>query len=163
MIEWEPRAAHLADALADAGAIPDAGWWAAFAETPRHLFVPRFWALDDYNAPSHVVDGDNPAHRDEWLDAVYADQFLATQVTPEGDRKMITSSASLPSLVAAMLHLTDIHDDHRILEIGTGTGYNTALLCHRIGAERVVTVDIDPTSPTTHRSGSSSSATTRSS
>jgi protein-L-isoaspartate(D-aspartate) O-methyltransferase len=144
MIDWETRAAHYADGLADSGAIPDAGWWAAFAETPRHVFVPRYWALNEYNAPDHLVNGADAEHRDEWLDAVYSDRFLATQWTDDGDRKIITSSASLPSLVATMLHLTDIHDGHRVLEIGTGSGYNTALLCHRVGDGNVVTIDIDP-------------------
>lgn len=36
-------------------------------------------------------------------------------------------------------------DHHRVLEIGTETGYNAALLCHRLGAANVYTNDIDPT------------------
>ncbi|MGH3975010.1 MAG: methyltransferase domain-containing protein, partial [Pseudonocardiaceae bacterium] len=38
----------------------------------------------------------------------------------------------------------DLHDGHRVLEIGTGTGYNAALLSHRLGGEHVVSIDIDP-------------------
>ncbi|MEV7044756.1 methyltransferase domain-containing protein [Amycolatopsis sp. NPDC051061] len=41
-----------------------------------------------------------------------------------------------------MLETLDIHDNHRVLEIGTGTGYNAGLLCHRLSATQVFSVDI---------------------
>jgi protein-L-isoaspartate O-methyltransferase len=43
-----------------------------------------------------------------------------------------------------MLEMLDIHDWMRVLEIGTGTGYNLAWLCHRLGQGCVFSVDIDP-------------------
>jgi protein-L-isoaspartate(D-aspartate) O-methyltransferase len=142
--EWEARACKLAEKLVANGSITHSSWRAAFESTPRHVFVPRFWALDQYNAPARLVDGANPAQQAEWLDAVYSDQFLATQWTMQDGHRMITSSASLPSLVARMLHLLDVQDNDRVLEIGTGTGYNTALLCHRLGDTAVASIDIDP-------------------
>ncbi|WP_238324132.1 methyltransferase domain-containing protein [Salinispora pacifica] len=143
MTDWQPWAATLADKLAAASAIADDQWRAAFEGTPRHVFVPRYWELDEYNRPSRLVDGAISAHRPEWLEAAYTDRFLVTQWVPDEDRRVVTSSASLPSLVARMLHILDVADGHRILEIGTGTGYNTALLCHRVGAANVTSVDID--------------------
>lgn len=144
--DWPARARDLAAQLTADGAITDPAWWAAFEATPRHVFVPAFWALDGFNAPDHLVSGDAPEQRAEWLDAVYSNQFLTTQVSePEEDgRRQITSSASLPALVARMLHLLDLRDGLRVLEIGTGSGYNTALLSHRVGADAVTSIDIDP-------------------
>jgi SAM-dependent methyltransferase len=56
-----------------------------------------------------------------------------------------TSSASAPAVVAVMLDRLDVRDGMRVLEIGTGTGYNAALMAHRIGGEHVYSIDIDPT------------------
>lgn len=145
--DWHARARGLAAHLTTEEAITDRAWRDAFEHTPRHLFVPTYWALDDFNAPDHIVDGADPDQQAEWLDAVYSNQFLATQVSSpdENGRRHPTSSASLPALVARMLHLLDLRDGLRVLEIGAGSGYNTALLCHRVGDQAVASIDIDAT------------------
>src|SRR5262249_50607853 len=49
-----------------------------------------------------------------------------------------------PSLMARMLEALDITGTERVLEIGTGTGYNAALLCEGLDdGGHVVSVDID--------------------
>ncbi len=53
--------------------------------------------------------------------------------------------------MALMLEALDVDDGHRMLEVGTGTGYNAALLSHRLGADAVTTIDIDPTLVTAAR------------
>ncbi len=45
--------------------------------------------------------------------------------------------------MALMLEELLVEKHHRILEIGTGTGYNAAILCSVVGASRVTTVDVD--------------------
>jgi protein-L-isoaspartate O-methyltransferase len=44
--------------------------------------------------------------------------------------------------MARMFAALDVHDGMRVLEIGTGTGYNAALLTHRLGDVNVFSVDI---------------------
>jgi protein-L-isoaspartate(D-aspartate) O-methyltransferase len=82
----------------------------------------------------------------EWLQAVYSDTALLTQRAPAGDsgQELPTSSSSKPAVMAVMLEALDTRSGHRVLEVGTGTGYNTALLCHRLGNHNVCSVDIHP-------------------
>ncbi|MEU1815327.1 methyltransferase domain-containing protein [Streptomyces roseifaciens] len=52
----------------------------------------------------------------------------------------------MPGLVFSMLADLDVGEGHRVLEIGTGTGWNAALLAHRVGPSgSVVTVEVDGT------------------
>ncbi|MGO4757463.1 methyltransferase domain-containing protein, partial [Streptomyces sp. 2MCAF27] len=50
----------------------------------------------------------------------------------------------MPSLMAHMLEDLSVEGGHRVLEIGTGSGYNAALLSARLGDSLVHSVDIDP-------------------
>lgn len=151
MTDWKAGAESLAGELAAAGAVSDPAWRAAFAVTPRHVFVPRFYKLDEYNQPRTMLHGHDPGCRDEWLRTVYRDQVLVTHyrvvgTMPDGaEARVATSSASMPSLVARMLDRLAVRDGQRVLEIGTGTGYNAALLCARLGEERVASVEVDAT------------------
>lgn len=55
-----------------------------------------------------------------------------------------TSSTSMPSVVAEMLAALRVEPGMSVLEIGTGTGWNAALLAHRLGGANLTSVEIDP-------------------
>lgn len=131
---WEPRAeklrGQLVDQLVSDGAVTADVWRAAFRAVPRHVFVPVFYRQTPNAQPA--VDETSP---DEWLEGVYSNQLLV--VSPD-----VKSSSTIPSLMATMLEALAPVDGDRALEIGTGTGYNAALLCHRLGDSNVVSIDI---------------------
>ncbi|MGH3888530.1 MAG: methyltransferase domain-containing protein [Pseudonocardiaceae bacterium] len=125
-------------------------WWSALATVPRHRYIPDTVWIDNHgNGPTLL-----PVHRDDdpdrWLELAYDDDAVITQIDdgrPAGPGlggAMPTSSASSPIMVAVMLAALDGAAGHRVLEIGTGTGYNAALLAYRLGAERVTSIEVDP-------------------
>jgi protein-L-isoaspartate(D-aspartate) O-methyltransferase len=118
----------------------DPVWREAFEAVPRHLFVPYYYvgALDGYER--RWGEDPDPRRRASWLRGVYEDSPLATRVR-DGE---LVSSSSQPSLMARMLTELEVTDGNTVLEIGAGTGYNAALLAHRLGDDLVTTVDLDP-------------------
>ncbi|MDN3296947.1 methyltransferase domain-containing protein [Streptomyces ficellus] len=125
--------------IAAAGDLADPAWRAAFEEVPRHLFVPYYYIGVIGGYERLWCEDPDPDRRRRWLEGAYLDRPLATRVR-DGE---LVSSASQPSLMAAMLHALELRDGDTVLEIGAGTGYNAALLAHRLGDERVTTVDLD--------------------
>ncbi len=139
-------AEHLAVELA--GKIPTA-WADVVGVVDRAKFIPaRIWVYDDRNEPQSLDWGTDPQR---WRQVVYSDTAIMTQFDngaiawPDTTGDHPTSSASQPSLVLDMLANLDVQDGHRVLEIGTGTGYNAALLAARFGDDAVTTIEIDAT------------------
>ncbi len=121
----------MVGSLVAAGTIVDPRWQAAFTTVPRHLFVPRFYQ-NTIEGPSLIEESAG----ERWLAPIYTDTHLVIQDD-------VTSSSTAPSLMAAMLQALDLTGDETVLEIGTGTGYNAALLSERLTDQRVVSIDID--------------------
>lgn len=137
---------RCADELVASGDLaPD--WRPSFLAVPRQQFIPEvIWhEVDDVVRP--VRRADDP---DLWLALASGEESVITQVDdgcpvgPGDAGDLPTSSASMPKVVAAMLKHLDVHGGERVCEIGTGTGWNAALLAHRLGAQRVTTIEIDP-------------------
>jgi protein-L-isoaspartate(D-aspartate) O-methyltransferase len=124
------------------------GWAPVFDAVPRSLFLPDLiWAHDMATGKSRPVDRteDEPA----WLAAAESDIPIVTQWDDGAHAgrepgTVPTSSASMPSLVASMLDDLQVEPGMRVLEQGTGTGWNAALLSRRLGDANVTTVEIDP-------------------
>jgi protein-L-isoaspartate(D-aspartate) O-methyltransferase len=111
---------RLVDELRDSGRLRSRSVEAAFRAVPRHVFLPE-------------IDPASQAYQDE--------AFVIK--TDEGG--LPVSSSSQPAIMAIMLEQLGVAEGQRVLEIGTGTGYNAALMTHLVGpGGSVVTVDIDP-------------------
>jgi protein-L-isoaspartate O-methyltransferase len=128
------------------GKIPPA-WASVISVVDRARFIPaRIWVYDDHNDPQ-PLDRDTDPQR--WWQVVYSDTAIMTQFDngattwPDTTGDHPTNSASQPSLVLNMLAGLDVHDGHRVLEIGTG--YHAALLAAQLGDDAVTTIEIDTT------------------
>lgn len=148
MIEWRERAERLADRLVTVGKLRSDEWRQAVCAVPRHELVPTAYE-QDCSGEWIALDTSTPVGRESWLDLVYSERTLITLLGessgPWGSGTTILSSATTPGLVIRMLEELDIRPGHRVLEIGTGSGYTAALLCHRVGDANTFTVDIEPT------------------
>ncbi|MEU7305367.1 ATP-grasp peptide maturase system methyltransferase [Streptomyces sp. NPDC007206] len=141
---------QLIETLTASGSLRTQPWKDAAAVVPRHEFLR--------NGFFRVVPGSSPTawapvleDGDGWLEACYTDESLVTQIAgtikPTDIRGEImrepTSSSTLPSLVLRMLEDLEVAPDMNALEIGTGTGYSTAVLCARLGASHVTSIEYD--------------------
>ena len=142
----------MVDQMTLAGHLRTLPWITAFANVPRHLFLPRFFRQsDDYAGWSPVSERDAG-----WLEMVYTDTTWVTQLDNDPARwhtaqtsgqpvtGVPTSSSTAPGLMALMLEALDVDVDARVLEVGTGTGYNAGLLSHRLRSRLVTSVEVDP-------------------
>ncbi|MFF3948024.1 ATP-grasp peptide maturase system methyltransferase [Streptomyces sp. NPDC001902] len=142
---------QLVDHLTADGSVRSPQWREAVAVTGRHEFLRGgFFRQVPGSAPTAwepVMPGD-----EGWLPGCYTDTSLVTQIAGTivpGDiygriLRQPTSSSTAPGLVVRMLEDLEVEDGMRVLEIGTGTGYCTALLCHRLGDHLVTSTEIDP-------------------
>ena len=141
--EWPGLARRLADDLERSGKLGDPAGRAAVCAVPRHELVPEFFQQDRTGVWTRS-DTTTDEGRRAWLEKVYSNSVLITALRQDAQPLRVLSSSTQPGLMTRMLQALDVHDGHRVLEIGTGTGYNAALLCHRLGSANVYSLDIEP-------------------
>ena len=146
----EDLRATLVGELTCGCSLTDPAWRDAFATVPREVFVPSFFIPCRGRPGWRLAEAD-----EEWLHGVYADDALVTQLNGDDDDALAarrgqtvegrpTFSSSAPSLMAAMLHSLDVREGMTVLEVGTGSGYNAALLATRLGDDAVTSIELDP-------------------
>ncbi|MCA9882119.1 MAG: hypothetical protein KC708_04090 [Anaerolineae bacterium] len=112
--------AHLGllNKLRKAGRLKDPRIEAAFRQVPRHLFLPGLS-----------------------IEQAYADEAIPLKKDPGG---LLVSSASQPTMMSIMLEQLDLQPGDNVLEIGTASGYNAALMRYLVDVDgHVTTVEID--------------------
>ncbi|MEW2068785.1 methyltransferase domain-containing protein [Streptomyces sp. NPDC007346] len=136
----EERRRRLLSAMTDGALWPADSPWVreAMEALPRDRFAPDsvwVWTGERYEA---VHRADTPG---AWAAEVHPDPYgsTVTQVT-DG---MPTSSISCAAVVATMLDSLVLEPGHRVLELGTGSGWNAALLAERAGQGQVTSIEID--------------------
>jgi protein-L-isoaspartate O-methyltransferase len=131
---------RLASAMERRGAWPSRSPWIrqAISAVPRHEFAPaRLWHWDGH--AYFPVDRETDTGR--WAAEVYGSpaEAAVTQLT-DG---LPSSSLSCQGVVVDMLDSLLLEPGHRVLELGTGSGWNAALLAHRAGPGQVTSIEVD--------------------
>lgn len=94
----------------------------------------RPWGVIDHR----VLDTLDAIPREQFVPAAYRGLAYADIEVPLGEGQVMLA----PKVVARLLEALSIVADERILEIGTGSGYLTACLCHL--GDSVISLEINP-------------------
>lgn len=94
--------------------------------------------LKELGIKQDVLDVMGRIPRDAFLAPALKREAYEDAALPIGERQTI----SQPKVVALMTHALDVGKGHKVLEIGTGCGYQTAVLCKL--CRRVFTIERHP-------------------
>lgn len=111
---------------------------------PRETFIPEvIWVHrgDGWSVP--VRRGQEP---ERWAELAGSGDSIVIQMddgaaTEKG--AWPTSSSTAPDAIIEMIDALEIQPGMRVLEVGTGSGYNAAVLARLVGTENVTTVEVD--------------------
>lgn len=126
----------------------------AVATVPREAFLhPGVFLADEIG--QWVPTTQEKVGSEAWTEIAYRNDSLVTQLDGHLTVSDVTvpqwgsptCSSTIPGVVTAMIDDLDLDEKDatgRVLELGTGTGYSTALLTTILGKHRVTSVEVDP-------------------
>ncbi len=124
---------QLVQRLRTAGTLQSENIAQAFLAAKREAFVTQFLEQEGFAWVPRTAENYEP---ERWIDTIYRDEPLVTWVDAHNHAG---SSSSAPTAMAMMLEALDLQQGNRVLEIGTGSGYNAALLAYLVGNPCLVT------------------------
>lgn len=102
----------------------------------KEEFVTR---LQKNKIPKRVLDAFAAVKQEDFFDEIYEDRLYGFEPVPIGRGE----TSDDPLALARMIHYCGIKKDFHVLEVGTGSGYSTAILAQL--AKSVTTIEIDET------------------
>ena len=108
---------------------PNVDWLKqALLNVPRHRFIEQYY---DDSEPDGIVRVGSPIPTPAQLKQIYSDRGMMIREEPH-------SAASQPSLIFGMLRDLHLTHGHRVLEVGTGSGWNAGLIAFSVGDDNLV-------------------------
>ena len=101
---------------------------AVLFDVPRHLFIEQYY---DHEAPDGIVQVASPEPTEKQLETIYSDRGLMIREAPH-------SAASQPGLIFEMLADLELAHGLKVLEVGTGSGWNAGLIASSVGDDSLV-------------------------
>lgn len=100
----------------------------ALLNVPRHFFIEQY---HDNEEPGGIVQVKSPKPTSKQLAKIYSDTGLMIREIPH-------SAASQPSLIFAMLADLELTQGLKVLEVGTGSGWNAGLIAFGVEDDHLV-------------------------
>ena len=100
----------------------------ALFSVPRHSFIEQY---HDNEEPGGIVQVKSPKPTSKQLAKIYSDTGLMIREIPH-------SAASQPSLIFAMLADLELTRGLKVLEVGTGSGWNAGLIAFGVADDHLV-------------------------
>ena len=100
----------------------------------------RYWKDNNIISDEKVIDAFIKIPREEFMDYNFIREAYADYPSPIGYGQTI----SQPTTIAIMTQALELDKGMKVLEIGTGSGYQAALIAHIIKSGKVITTEIVP-------------------